>query len=106
MLMKLVTSLSSRKSRHLEESELDDRGNHAVGEFVCAAQAVSKGQEILWYRSANRAIARFIARADSIEGTTQAGIEYRDRVHRGNIQSSWIAVVVSRRNISRYVQGI
>ena len=47
MLMKLVTSLSSLKSQHLEGSELDGRGNHAVGEFVCAAKSVSKAQEIL-----------------------------------------------------------
>jgi hypothetical protein len=87
MPKKLVTSPVSLKSRHLEGSELDGRGNHAVGEFVCAEGSVSKVQEIHLVLPLHRAIARFVAIPSDFRNTFQARKASKNLVHRANSQS-------------------
>lgn len=72
MPKKLVISPASLKSQHLEESELGGRGNHAVGEFVCAEGLVSKVQEIHLVLPLHRAIARFVTIPGDLRNTIQA----------------------------------
>jgi hypothetical protein len=87
MPMKLVTSLASLKSRHLEESELGGRGNHAVGEFVCAEGSVSKVEEILLVLPLHRAVAKFVAISGNFRNTIQARKASKESAHRANSQS-------------------
>jgi hypothetical protein len=105
MPMKLVTSLASLKSRHLEESELGGRGNHAVGEFVCAEGSVSKVQEIHLVLPLHRAIARFVAIAGNSRNTTQAR-KHQKRWCIGETHNHcWIVVIVFTRNILSWRKG-
>jgi hypothetical protein len=87
MLKKLVTSLASLKSRHLEESELGGRGNHAVGEFVCAEGSVSKVKEINLVLPLHQAVPRFVAIPGNCRNTIQARKESKELLHRANSQS-------------------
>jgi len=98
MPKKLVTSLASLKSRHLEESELGGRGNHAVGEFVCAEGSVSKVQEI-WYCPYTEQLLSLLQYQATLETIFKQGMHQKSRCIGQTHNHCWIVVVVFTRNI-------